>query len=246
MTTDEIVAAGCPIIAGSGRVVLLRPGDHRPREGARRRRLPPVLPRSLAACWGTTSAAVVHSVFGYFHPSVVARMWDSGRVKLPPVEAAELYRDACADFGRSRLSAVAGLEPLVDALERVNDAADPAGLTLYAGIEQMGLAGDPPARAMQLIAVLREFRGSAHLAAVRAVGLADSLAHCIKRPEMVEPFGWPADLAATVTDEHRALLAEAEVLTDRAVRPAYAALDAAAGDALVDGLRQAQAAIEAS
>jgi hypothetical protein len=110
----------------------------------------------------------------------------------------------------------------------------------------MALVDDPAGRAMQLIDVLREFRGSAHLAAVRSVGLADSLAHCIKRPEMVEPFGWPADLAANVTDEHRALLDEAEVLTDRAVRPAYAVLDEAAGDALMSGLRQVQAAIEGS
>ena len=243
MTTDEIVAAGCPIIAGLGGSFYFDPvttarGKERGVDGFRLYFL------GRGGVLGDTSAAVVHSAFGYFHPSVVARMWDSGRVKLPPVEAAELYRDACADFGRSRLSAVAGLVPLVDALERVNDAADPAGLTLYAGIKQMALADDPPARAMQLLAVLREFRGSAHLAAVRAVGLADSLAHCIKRPEMVELFGWTAADAAAVTDEHRALLAEAEALTDRAVRPAYAALDAAAGDALMDGLRRARTAIE--
>jgi hypothetical protein len=245
MTTDEIVAAGCPIIAAVGGLFYFDPvtaarGKERGVDAFRLYFL------GRGGVLGDTPAAVVHSAFGYFHPNVVAKMWETGRVRLPPMEAAELYRDACADFGRSRLSAIDGLEPMIDALEQVNDAADSAGLTLYAGIKQMALADDPPARAMQLLAVLREFRGSAHLAAVRSVGLPDSLAHCIKRPEMVEPFGWPADLGASVTDEHRALLDEAEVLTDRAVRPAYAVLDAAAGDALLSGVRQAQAAIEGS
>src|SRR6476646_7434821 len=99
MTTDEIVAAGCPIIAALGGSFYFDPattarGKERGVDSFRLYFL------GRGGVLGDTSAAVVHSAFGYFHPAVVARMWDTGRVKLPPVEAAELYRDACAVFGR--------------------------------------------------------------------------------------------------------------------------------------------------
>ena len=44
------------------------------------------------------------------------------------------------------------------------------------------IAADVAGRAMQLLTVLREFRGSAHLLAVRAAGLDAKTAHFIRRP----------------------------------------------------------------
>ena len=192
---------------------------------------------------GDTSAAVARSVFGYFNPGLVEKLWNTGREKLPVPEAADLYWAACADFGRAKFAGLDGLDGLVDALGQVNDAADPSGLALYAGIKQMPLVEDAPGRAMQLLAVLREFRGSAHLVAIRAVGLDDTHAHFIKRPDMVTGFGWPEGAGDAVTDDERTLLDQAEQITDVIVTPAYAVLDDDAATALVDGLEGATAAV---
>ena len=78
---------------------------------------------------------------------------------------------------------------------------------------------------MQLLAVLREFRGSAHLVALRAVGVESKTAHFVKRPNDIKMFGWREADAPEITDATHAAMAEAEALTDRIVAPAYAVLD---------------------
>ena len=193
---------------------------------------------------GDTSAAVVASAFGYFNPTLVAKMWDSARTKLSPTAAADLYWDACAAHGRAALGEVEGLDELVAAAEAVIAAASPAGLALYAGIRQMPLTDDVAGRAMQVIAVLREHRGSAHLVAVRAAGVSDVRAHLIKRPDMIEGFGWSATDAEQVTDDDRDRLDEAERITDAIVTPAFAALDETQQQALVGGLERVANALQ--
>jgi hypothetical protein len=190
---------------------------------------------------GDVDASVIVSAFGYFAPEMMRTRWDQARAILDPRTAALEYFASCAAFGRARLSQVADLEGLCDALGAINDAADPAGLALYAGIAAEPLASDPPARAMQLVTVLREYRGSAHLAAIVASTLEPRIAHFMRRPEMYSFFGYSDDRVPEVTDEHRAKLAAADENTDRIVARAYGVLDEARGDALVRGL----AAIEA-
>jgi hypothetical protein len=96
---------------------------------------------------------------------------------------------------------------------------------------------------MQLVAVLRELRGSAHLLALRAVGLHDVAAHALTRPGDLEMFGWKPDQVPAVGDGDRALRAEAEALTDRIVTPAFAVLDDEGGRALLDGLTAMEGAL---
>ena len=110
--------------------------------------------------------------------------------------------------------------------------ADPGALALFAGISSEALPDDPPARAYQLACVLREHRGSAHLAAVRAVGLSPRVAHAIKRPDDVESFGYGPGDVPEITEEHRAKHARAEELTNVIEGPAFAVLDAAGATAL--------------
>jgi hypothetical protein len=241
MTPEEIVDAACPKIGLLGSLFYFVPetvarGKERGVDGMR------LYVLGRGGVLGDTSAAVVRSAFGYFNPKLIEKMWNTGRERLAASEAAELYWAACADFGRAKFAGLDGLDGLVDALGQVEEAADPSGLALYAGIKQLPLVDDAPGRAMQLIAKLREFRGSAHLVAVRAVGLDDTHAHFIRRPEMVEGFGWtPAD-AEAVSDEERALLAEADRVTDVIVTPAFAVLDDAGATALLRGLDAAGAA----
>ncbi len=193
---------------------------------------------------GDVEAAVVASAFGYFEPGLVAQMWDAAKAVVAPREAGRAFHLASAELGRRRLADVEGLEAFCAAAQRVNDAADPVGLPLYAGICSEPLVDDLPGRAMQLITVLRELRGSAHLLAVRAVGLDAETAHRIARPGDLAMFGWSEDGAPAVTDEARSLLADAETLTDRLVAPAYGVLDEHEQQELLTGLERIGAALQ--
>jgi hypothetical protein len=192
---------------------------------------------------GDVDAPVVHSALGYFAPALVERIWRSARERIAPPVAARAYWDCCAAFGRARLSKVPHIDRFGAAAAAVNDAADPVGLAVYSGIRSLPLADDPPARAMQLLTVLRELRGSAHLLAIRASGLDAKTAHFIRRPADIGTFGWRDDDAPAITDGERSQLAAADALTDRLVLPAFAALDDASRDELVAGLERIAAAL---
>ena len=98
---------------------------------------------------------------------------------------------------------------------------------------------------MQLVAVLREFRGSAHLVAVLAQLLEPRIAHYIRRPEMFAAFGYGEDEVPEVTDEHRRQLEAADELTDRHRRPGLLGARRPPVDAVVDGPRRHGEAITA-
>ncbi|HEY4376551.1 MAG TPA: hypothetical protein VGM93_05310 [Acidimicrobiales bacterium] len=183
---------------------------------------------------GDVDAAVVHSAFGYFNPEKLDHEWNAARAVVAPRDAAAAYWECCADCGRNRFGAIEGLGAFVAAADAVNAAADPMGLALYAGARTMPLADDAPARAMQLLALLRELRGSAHLVAVRASGVDWKTAHFIKRPNDGPMFGWGDTPEISEADRERWDVAEA--LTDDLVRPAYAILDDDQAAAFIAGL----------
>ena len=192
---------------------------------------------------GDVEASVVSSAFGYFKPSLIADQWNAARRVIEPRVAGREYGEAAARYGREKLTGIDGLEDYCAAASAVNDAADDVALSLYAGWKAEPLAEDPPARAMQLTALLREFRGSAHLLAVRASGVHPPQAHRVKRPGDLGMFGWePVDLPEP-TDEDRAGMRAAEALTDRLVAPAYGALDAAGAAALRNGIDAVERAL---
>jgi hypothetical protein len=191
---------------------------------------------------GDVEAEVVVSAFGYFRPELVTRMWDTARAVLDPRQAAREFLACCHAYGRAHYSGLAGLDGFCRAAETVVAAAPVAALALFAGIKAEPLPDDLPARAAQLVAVLREFRGSAHLVAVVASGLEPVTAHYIARPDMWTQFGYDEADAPVVTDADRAAREAAEELTDRLVRPAFAALDEEGRRTLVSGLEAMKAA----
>jgi hypothetical protein len=99
---------------------------------------------------------------------------------------------------------------------------------------------------MQLVSVLREFRGSAHLVAIRALGLTAKQAHFVKRPNDTKMFGWTPEDAPYIDDEVRAKMLEVEALTDKIVAPAFGVLDEAGRDALLAGAQAIKAAVTQS
>ena len=193
---------------------------------------------------GDVEAPVVASAFGYFAPALVEKMWTSARSKLAPREAARAYLGCGADLARRKLAGADGLEPFCAAAEQVVAAADRAGLALFAGVAAEPLPDDPPARAYQLVNVLRELRGGLHLVAVVATGLSPRVAHLIRRPDMGESFGWAEK--PELTEEHRSLLAAADERTDRLCAEPYGALDDAGAAALVAGVDTIKAAFAAA
>lgn len=181
---------------------------------------------------GDPDPAVVQSAFGYFNPEMLIPLWETGIATMPAREVAALFWECAADFGRAKLTDTEGLAEFCSAAEAVIDSADRDGMPLFAGIAGMPLAEDLPARAYQLCVVLRELRGGAHLASVRAAGLVPRQAHAAKRPEMVEMFGWKD---VEVGDETKVKLAEAEKMTDSALATCYSVLDDAGEADFVGG-----------
>ena len=194
---------------------------------------------------GDCDGAAVAAAFGYFKPSMLAGIWADASAKVLPRVAGRAHLECCANLGRAKLASVPNLAAFVAAADKVNNAADPDGLALYAAMRTETLPNDAPGRAMVLIALLREFRGSAHLVALRAAGIDSKTAHFIKRPDMFAVFGYGEDEAPTVTDVHHARMAEAESLTDKIVEPAFAVLTESERSALVDGLHHVKSALKA-
>ena len=241
MTQSELVTTASPLINTLGSAFYFTPATlARGKELGLRGMQYYILGRG--GVLGDADSSVIRSAFGYFNATVIRDAWDSGRAIVAPRVAGHEYFQSAAQHGRTTLADTPGMEAFADAAAAINDAADDTGLPLYAGIKSEPLADDVPARAYQLVTVLRELRGSAHLLALRAVGIDDKVAHFIKRPDAVKMFGYTPEDVPTFTDAMHAAMSEAEVLTDRLVTPAYAGLSEAQQSALVDGLHAIQKA----
>jgi hypothetical protein len=232
MLTQELLKVTSPIIGKAGSAFYFHPdtlarGKEIGLDGFRFYML------GRGGVLGDVESDVVASAFGYFHRALVARIWNSAKERFAPREAARIYLECCANRGRSALADIEGLHAFCEAAETIIAAVNPAGLSLYAGIAAEPRADDLPGRAVQLVTVLRELRGSIHLLAVVASGLAPEVAHAIKRPNDVQTFGW--DPALTCTDADRAKLDAAEALTDTLLIGPYSTLDEAASAAFVSG-----------
>lgn len=244
MSSEELVARACPIINDMGWAYYFAPETV-----AKGKELGLDVFQfyflGRGGVLGDVEPEVVASAFGYFNPSLVASMWNAGKQVMAPRDAARAHFECCAQVGRDRLGGLDGLDEFCAAAAAVNDAADPVGLALYAGFRAEPLVDDAAGRALQLTAVLRELRGSAHLLAVRASGLDARTAHFIHRPGDIGMFGWTEDDAPGMGERERTALATAEALTDDLVLPAFAVLDDAGHAALVAGLDRIQSALTA-
>lgn len=173
---------------------------------------------------GDVDADVIYAAFGWFSPSIVRPMWEAGVTVHGAREAARRYSAAAAAWGREHLSSVAGLDRFVELAPKVISAADSSGLPLFAGWRAEPTVSDDPGQAMQLVHVLREWRGAVHLVATTSAGLTPLEAILAGDGEdQAKFFGWPEPLAA-VTEDHRSRRQEAETLTDRLCAPAFGSL----------------------
>lgn len=245
MQTEALVNSASPIIGQLGGTYFFTPttlarGKELGLDGMRFYFL------GRGAPLGDVEWQVVVSAFGFFTPKLIDKFWNSARTTLSAKDAAPIYRECSAQFGRETFASVEGLAEFCAAAELIVKSADPAGLPLFAGQLALPLADDLPGRASQLTTILREHRGSAHVASVIAVGLEPRISAALGEETSWKFHGWTLDdgPAPTDVDRHRRL--QAEELTNRVVNKAFAVLTEPEGEALLAGLRGLQAAMPAS
>ena len=242
MTNEELVRTVCPILNDNGWKYYFTPNAIEVGKSMGLKGMEFYV-AGRGGSLGDCDGSVVAAAFGYFNPFIINAAWSLATAKQPARTIGDAHYEVAAQLGREKLAGIAGLDEFTAAMEKVFNAADPDGLALFAAFKSMPLAEDIPARAMQLAASLREFRGSAHLIAIRAVGLTSKQAHYVKRPNDVKGFGWGEVDAPVIDDAVRALMVEAEKLTDALCIPAYSVLDDAERKALVAGVKAFEAAL---
>lgn len=144
---------------------------------------------------GDVDASVVVAAMGWFEPDMVRPLWEEGIAVAGAREGARLYGGACAAWGRDHLAGVDGVDRLASLAGQLVMGTEVSGLPLFAGWRAEPLVDDAPGRAMQLIHVLREWRGGLHLVATTAAGLSPLEAILTNEGEgQARFFGWQGDL----------------------------------------------------
>jgi hypothetical protein len=167
---------------------------------------------------GDADADVVASAFGFFEPGLVRKLWEQGTAVEPARDSARRYGAACAAWGRSRYGSFDGMGRLAELAQAVATSVDSAGLALFAGWRSEPLPTDDAGRGTVLLHVLRELRGSVHLACVVASGLSPRDAVLASGgAEQAARFGW----AAPYPEVAPAAKQPAEDLTDRVLANLY-------------------------
>jgi hypothetical protein len=153
-----------------------------------------------AGALGDVPVDVVIAAVAFFPPEVVRRAWEEGRAVATPSDAARFFASGCGDIARRRFPDDEPTARAVALVERVVDGADATGLPLFAGWRLVPRPNDAPGRLGVLLNVLREHRGSVHVAAVAAMGI-PALAAVVAGPygeanarffEWPEPYPDPA------------------------------------------------------
>lgn len=195
---------------------------------------------------GEASGDTVSAVFAVFEPTAIAALWDEGVKVRGAAGAAAQYWEQTAEFGRKYLAGAAGLDRIAALGKKVIDATPIAGLPLFAGWRSMPLAEDAPARALQVMFVLRELRAGVHFNALTISGIAPIEAHMLnKGPGYAAMFGWPEPFADGADKKDR--FVEVEEETNRRMAQLYeAALDPAEAEELAQLTTEALASLKAS
>jgi len=170
---------------------------------------------------GDVDADVITSAFGFFEPSLVRKLWEAGVAVEGARASSARYTAACCEFSRSRITGFAGTQRLVELAARVAADVDPTGLALFAGWRAQPQPDDAAGRAILLMHMLRELRGSVHIVAIVAVGLSAFHAVLASGGEaQAKQFGWPEPYPLVAADTKAA----AETLTDNILSGLYAAV----------------------
>jgi hypothetical protein len=158
---------------------------------------------------GDANASTVSAVFAVFEPNVVKICWNQGVAVHGAAGGAKIYWDQVAGFARKYLAGADGLDRIAELGEKIIDSAPELAVPLFAGWRTMPLADDAPARALQVMFILRELRGGIHFGALVLAGLTPVEAHMLNRgPEYCAFFGWAEPFADGADKKDRYQAAE--------------------------------------
>ena len=191
-----------------------------------------------AGVLGDVRADIVTAAMVFFHPDVVRNAWEASRPVMPRDEASALFASCLVDWAGVHLDGNVDWVRLSELAGRITGSASIAAAPMFAGWRALPVPDDPTAAALHQLNLLRELRMSRHGAAVMAVALDPGDAVRQASP-MAAIFGWEGE----ARPESAALLAEAEVLTNRATARDYAVLTHGEGEELVALCDAAKAAI---
>ena len=145
---------------------------------------------------GDATGVTVAAVFTVFEPNNIATLWDQGVAVRGAAGAAQVYWDQVAEFGRRYLADAAGTARIAELGEKIITATASGGLPMFAGWRNMPLAGDAPARALQVMFVLRELRADVHFGALSLSDITPVEAHMLHGgQDYTRMFGWPEPFA---------------------------------------------------
>lgn len=169
---------------------------------------------------GDVHADVIAAAFGFFQPDALRKIWPACTAIRPARQAAKLYADALGNHGATVLADFDQPQRLAQLTERVVDAASPTGLPLFAGWRAEPRPNDPARRAVHALHLLREWRGSAHVAAVTALALNPLDAIMLNGgPAYAEFYQWPQPWGDGHSQQQ--LSTHAEELTDAQCAPVF-------------------------
>lgn len=180
-----------------------------------------------AGVLGDVDASIAISAMGYFNPGLVTHQWAKAAAVATPTQAATWYAAACADWGIHHFSSIAWpedksitLDRMIELGERIIAAVDGSALPLFVGWRNQPRVDGGLGQLAQVVHVLREWRGGAHLVATTAAGLSPLEAILAKDgTDRASMFGWREEYPPY---EHlRQRHQEAEENTDRLTAPVY-------------------------
>lgn len=181
---------------------------------------------------GDATGTTVNAVFAIFEPNLARLCWEKGVAVHDASESSRWYWEQLAGFGRTYLSGAEGLDRIAALGEKVIAEAPEPGLPLYAGWRAMPLADDAPARAFQVMMVLRELRAAVHFNALTISGLSPVEAHILNRgTDYAAYMGWQPPFVEAA--DKKEVYDDVEDLTNRRMAQIFqSALTAAEADEL--------------
>lgn len=170
---------------------------------------------------GDVDAGVVIAAMGWWEPGFVRLMWDRGRTVAGARESAHRYAQACAAWADDHLGGYPHADRFSELAQRVVDTAEEAGLPLFAGWRAEPRTDGGVGRMLQLVHVMREWRGAVHLVATTAVGLTPLQAVLTNEGERQARFlGW-RDENLPACDHLKDRHVQAQEITDRLIAAEY-------------------------
>jgi hypothetical protein len=127
---------------------------------------------SRGSVMGQVPGEVVAAAFAVFNPEAVVPAVGFGWSKVDaPTMCAARTKGAVGQLVRVLGPAPEGLADATGLLTRAVEPLRPEGKPLFAGLQSLGLPGDPMGDMWRLADMLREYRGDAHTAAWTSTGL---------------------------------------------------------------------------